>query len=462
MTPTGSEPFCPKKFGMRSTRAAAVLCLLALVACGSPAKPGSLPLAAEETIPVVSNPIAPPTPIKHVVIIVMENRSFDNYFHGFPGADASSTGVTSTGQKVKLQPTTFAGVGLAHGWTAAISDWDNGKNDGFDIPLPTPVTGAPPPTRLVAYSYVEQPLIAPYWTMAKNYVLADRMFPTMFGPSFTAHLDLIAGTTAVSSTASVVDLPSRLGGCDAKKGATTNLITDKRVYEANRGPFPCFDYYKTIANSLDAKKVSWKYYFEPMPTAALWNAFQAIKAVRYGPDWKNVVYSPKRVLIDAKSGNLPGVSWAIPDFKNSDHPGANSDTGPSWVSAIVNAVGTGPDWKSSAIFVVWDDWGGWYDHVNPPQLDYVGLGLRVPCLIISPYAKHGYVDHTHYEFASILKTIEQIYGLPTMGNSDQRSNGMLDAFDFTQTPRPFVPIAAQYSTDYFIRQPISGQPVDTE
>jgi phospholipase C len=461
MTRTGSERRSEKGLAMRSTRALAVLCLLALGACAAPSTVAQSPVGSSDVLPA-SNPIAPQTPIKHVVIIVMENRSFDNYFHNYPGADSRDTGLQHTGAKVRLQPITFAGMELAHSWNAAIDSWDNGKNDGFDIPLVTPVNGAPPPPPNAAYSYVEEPLIAPYWTMAKNYVLADHMFPTMFGPSFTAHLDLIAGTTAVSPTTSVVDLPSRLGGCDAPKGASTNLITDKRVYEANKGPFPCFDYYKTIADSLDAKKVSWKYYFEPMPTADLWNAFQAIKSVRYGKDWKNVVYSPKRILNDAQSGHLPAVSWAIPDFMNSDHPGANSDTGPSWVSAIVNAVGKGPDWSSSAIFVVWDDWGGWYDHVPPPQVDYVGLGLRVPCLIISPYSKHGYVSHTRYEFASILKTIEQIYGLPTMGNSDQRSNSMLDAFDFTQHPGPFQPIPAKYSTDFFMRQPLSGHPVDSE
>jgi phospholipase C len=447
---------------MNKSRAFAALCLLALAACGSPSTTTLMPQTSPQLRLAAGAAIAPKTPIKHVVIVVMENRSFNNYFHGYPGAYYSSYGKTHDGVTHALQPITFTGVELAHGWQASMDDWQHGKNDGFDIPGQANVPGASPAPSLAPYSYVEKSLIAPYWSMAQQYVLADHMFPTEWGASFTAHLDLIAGTTATSPTTSVVDLPSALGDCDAAKGTTTNLITNKRVYETGAGPYPCFDYYPTIANSLDAANVKWKYYFEPMPTADLWNAFQAIKAVRFGPDWKNVIFSPKQVLTDARKGDLPAVSWAIPDFMNSDHPGANSDTGPSWVAAIVNAVGNGPDWKSSAIIVVWDDWGGWYDPARPPQLDYAGLGFRVPCLIISPYAKKGYVSHTQYEFASVLKTVEQIYGLKSIGTTDVRANSMLDSFDFTKPARPFTPIPAKYSLDFFLKQPLSHLPVDDD
>jgi phospholipase C len=134
---------------------------------------------------------------------------------------------------------------------------------------------------------------------------------------------------------------------------------------------------------------------------------------------------------------------------------------------VVNAIGESPDWKSTAIVVVWDDWGGWYDNAPPPQLDYRGLGIRVPCLIVSPYAKRGYVSHVQYEYGSILRFIEETFDLPYLGPpgegyTDQRANSLDDAFDFSQAPRPFVPVSSQYPASRFLREPPSNDPVDTE
>jgi phospholipase C len=401
-------------------------------------------------------------PIRHVVIVVQENRSFDNYFSGYPGAVSADSGRTSSGQVVRLATVSFAGVGLSHGFHGAMLDYDRGKLDGFDLIRPERLKPQPQPNKYYAYSRVKRSLIEPYWTMAQRYVLADHMFSTEWGASFTAHLMLVAGTTSVAPNLSVVDLPSAPGNCDAPPGTVTNVIDRSDDYLRGRGPFPCFTF-PTIADSLDEKGVSWKYYYEPTYTdSTLWNAFEAIDKVRGGPDWRNVVDSPKQVLYDAGTGALPSVSWVIPDAINSDHPGAGSDTGPSWVAAIVNAIGSGPEWNSTAVIVVWDEWGGWYDSVKPPQLDYRGLGFRVPCLIVSPYAKRGYVEHTQYEFGSVLKTIEQIFRLRSIGTTDARANGMLDAFDFTQPPRAFVPIPAKYSRQFFLDQAPSGLPVDDE
>ncbi len=147
------------------------------------------------------------------------------------------------------------------------------------------------------------------------------------------------------------------------------------------------------------------------------------------------------------------VSWVTPSCANSDHAGCGSKTGPSWVASLVNAIGKSQYWKSTAIFIFWDDYGGWYDDAAPQLVDYDGLGLRIPLLIVSPYAKHGYVSHVHYENGSILKFIEDQFGLPRLAASDTRANSPeLDAFDFNQPPRPFSPIAAPLDERYFRHQ----------
>ena len=205
----------------------------------------------------------------------------------------------------------------------------------------------------------------------------------------------------------------------------------------------------------------------------MWEPYEAIKYVRDGPDWnRNIIVPQTTILTDPSDGNLASVSWVSPSVEDSDHPASKSDAGPSWVASIVNAVGESSYWDSSAIVVLWDDWGGWYDNAPPPQLDYRGLGIRVPCLIISPYARKGpsgagYVSHTQYEYGSILKFIEEAFDLPYLGAtrdgySDERSTSIDDAFDFTQKPRPFTPFGTKYSRSRFLHEPPSNKPVDTE
>jgi phospholipase C len=152
---------------------------------------------------------------------------------------------------------------------------------------------------------------------------------------------------------------------------------------------------------------------------------------------------------------------------DSDHAGSNSDKGPSWVAGVVNAVGESQYWNTTAIVVLWDDWGGWYDSVPPPQLDFVGLGIRVPCIIISPYAKAGYVAHTQYEFGSVLKFIEEVFKLRSLGPvsrgyTDSRATSISGSFDFKQKPRVFQRIPAPYPPAYFLAQPPSAEPPDSE
>ncbi len=434
---------------------ASLALVLACAACNSATvgTPGPIP----STLPTAGpNPVS--RYIKHVVVIVQENRSFENMFAGWPGADAPMYGyqkIKGKAVKVPLTPMTYAqDQDMCHLWQDAITAYDGGKMDAFNLEHASLDGGCVAyATGDVPYHYMDHSEIAPYRTLASQYVLADRMFPTEFGTSFTAHQDLIAGTTEIDPDHSLVNTPTKYPwGCDAPAGTTTPLVDRKRTV-SNNGPFPCFTQYPTIADALDAGKVSWHYYVEPFTTPQsgfVWDGFDAIKKVRYGPDWKNVVSRPTRILTDPGKGQLPSVSWVIPDLVWSDYPFTSSDEGPSWVGDIVNAIGKSKYWDSTAIVVLWDDWGGFYDNAPPPQLDYVGLAVRVPCIIISPYARHGYVTHTQYEYGSILKFMEEAFNLESIHTTDVRANSMDDAFDFTQKPRAFVPIATKYPPSKFI------------
>ncbi|MGA2758999.1 MAG: alkaline phosphatase family protein [Candidatus Cybelea sp.] len=415
--------------------------------------------------------------IRHVVILIQENRSFDNLFATYPGADGTRYGMVKTGSKevrVALKPVALDGVcDFGHGYGNYLTDYDHGAMDGFSL------TGGgkkcPGSAGEKPYQYVRPSQIQPYWTIADQYVLADHVFATQGSGSFTAHQDLIAGATTIDAmkTEALVDFPTHMPwGCDAPAGTVTSLLIagSPPKYESDAGPFPCLKY-RTIRDLLDAKSVTWKYYSPPEPhgTGALWDAFDAIKAVREGPEWHtNVTHQPTVIFSDISGGTLPAVSWVVPDDVNSDHPGDASDTGPSWVASIVNAIGESKYWDSTAVIVVWDDWGGFYDHVKPPFFNRLGgLGFRVPMLIVSPFAregksKSGYISHTQYEFGSILKFVEHIWGLGNLGTTDSRAANILDCFDFSQAPRTFKPIPAVYTRQYFEKQRPSYEAVDTE
>jgi phospholipase C len=192
------------------------------------------------------------------------------------------------------------------------------------------------------------------------------------------------------------------------------------------------------------------------------NAFDVIAAVRYGPEWQTNISMPQtKIFKDISAGTLPAVSWVIPDYADSDHPGPKIDNGPSWVSSVVNAIGESRYWDSSAIIVVWDDWGGLYDNRAPEQLGFGGLGFRVPALIVSPYAKAGYISKTNYEFGSILKYIEDNWDLGSLGTSDKRAKSIIDCFNYQQRPLPFTAIPSKHDKSYFLHRKPSYLPIDT-
>ncbi|MGA2760528.1 MAG: alkaline phosphatase family protein, partial [Candidatus Cybelea sp.] len=337
-----------------------------------------------------------------------------------------------------------------------------------------------------------------YWDMAEQYVLADRMFQTQGSSSFTAHQDLIRGGTAVAgqygSSGSMIDTPTNdPWGCDASSKTVTDFITLSLKWEDSGGPFPCTTAftssgsgYKTMRDLLDAQGISWKYYspcFDDSGTSgckgdtcivcigAQLNAFDVIAPVRYGPEWGTNVSMPQtNVLTDIQDNQLPAVSWVIPDQADSDHPGDDTDHGPQWVASIVNAIGGSSYWGSTAIVILWDDWGGMYDHVAPAAIgsgsggrdDQGGLGFRVPMIVISPYAPEGVVSHTQYEFGSVLKYIENNWNLGSLYTTDQRATSIGNTLNYKQQPRSFTPIPTNLSINFFLHEKPSRFPADPE
>ncbi|HEU5480269.1 MAG TPA: alkaline phosphatase family protein, partial [Candidatus Tumulicola sp.] len=407
------------------------------------------------------------SPIEHVVIIVQENRSFDNLFATFPGANGATQGKMHNGNVIPLKEKGLPGIDVNHDSRAYNGDYDGGKMDGFDLELfEGRAVGKYP------YQYVNPADIAEYWTLAQQYALADAMFQTQGSGSFTAHQDLIAGATAIDSTDSLIDYPneSTNWGCGARTGTKTSLITTQGQYLRYQGPFPCLTYPTgTMRDLLDAAGVSWKYYtpaYKNDTVGALWDAFAAIQAVRKGPEWNTNISKPEtNVLTDAANGTLPAVSWVIPDQIDSDHPHSpnGQDDGPSWVANVVNAIGGGSDWNSTAIVILWDDWGGYYDHVPPPFFDNAGgLGFRVPMIVVSPYVKAGTIAHTQYEFGSILKFVEQTFNLGSLGTTDVRATSIGNVFNFKMRPRRFHPIATLHTRAFFLHHPPDDEPVDTQ
>jgi phospholipase C len=162
-----------------------------------------------------------------------------------------------------------------------------------------------------------------------------------------------------------------------------------------------------------------------------------------------VVIPQTQVLTDIAHGQLRTVNWVIPSGQTSDHPRSTDGSGPSWVASVVNAIGNGSYWSSTAIFITWDDWGGWYDHVAPPIINSYEYGFRVPLIVVSPYAKPCYVSHVTHDFGSILKFIEKTYNLPSLGYADKPDN-LSDCFDFSQAPLIFQTFPTQYDANYFL------------
>jgi phospholipase C len=406
--------------------------------------------------------------IQHVVIIFQENRSTDNLFNGLPGADTVRSGLNSRGQLVRLQPVHLAArYTIEHTHPSFEKEYAGGQLNGFNKAKSFCVlhAGCPPPGRR-AYAYVPRNEVKPYFTLAQEYTFADRMFQTNEGPSFPAHQYILSGTSAIGNHSSLLAAENPLtenfsvtGGCDSPAGSTVALIDVggnelKRVY-------PCFQR-EAITALLDARNLSWRYYQAHLGAGA-WNGPDAIRHIRESPEYSTRVVAPSsQVLVDIADGRLSNVVWVTPTAAASDHPLKTDGSGPSWVASVVNAVGESQYWNDTVIFILWDDWGGWYDHVAPPRYNKYELGFRVPLIVVSPYAKLHYVSHRQHEFGSILKFIEKTFGLGSLHTTDVRADDLSDCFDFSAPPHPFTPIPASLSPSYFLKQPISMENPDDD
>jgi phospholipase C len=472
------------------------LMALVLAACSSPLSQG--PVASGGSAGrSLSHHSGGSTPIQHVIIIMQENRSFNNLFYGFPGATTAGTGI-GHGTTYTLQPLPLEEKrDINHSHTQFLEDFDQGQNDGWDDEIVKFKKTGPvcsnavnennepqcwvfskvPAIKQLPFTYVQKSDIQPYWTIAQEYALGDEAFESNSGPTFVSHEYMIAGQSG--HTAEVPD--GSVWGCNQKKQSVTANVLDFGQADPPQfppatghevaGPYPCFTF-STIADSLDAAGVTWKFYSQKSGAGSNLDPFESIQNVWNGPDHADIVSPDTTVLKDIAGGNLPQVSWVTPSGANSDHPGPQSgNLGPSWVASIINAVGESPYWGNTAVIVMWEESGGWFDPVVPQQLAdpvtgaYEGLGYRVPLMVVSPYAKAGYVSHTHYEVASTLHFIEETFGLPFLGNgsvvlADQRAAAFDDMFDFTQPPIKFVKIPSSEDAHYFLTH-LDNTPPDT-
>jgi hypothetical protein len=296
--------------------------------------------------------------------------------------------------------------------------------DMFDV-----VSGASVNGDMLGLSQLKQSDLPNYFNYAQHFVLADNMFSSIQGASFVNHLYTVG---AQSDNIFTQPSPAQTNGgsCDSIPGTYTYVWNDDNTVTQT---FPCVDF-TTLADELQSAGVTWKFYASLLGEPGYpFTTLAAINHIRNSSLWNNVV---DHALFnkDAQSGNLPAVSWLIPTSGNDEHPPSGTCPGENWTIAALNAIMSGPDWNTTAVFIMWDDFGGFYDHVSPPVVDKFGLGPRVPLLIISPYAIAGKISHTQYEPSSILKFIEERFGLPPLAGRDANANSTIDSFDFSQSP----------------------------
>ncbi len=423
--------------------------------------------------------------IKHVVVIMQENRTYDEYFGTFPGGNGipMNNGVPTvcvpdsrTRQcQAPYHDPNDRNAGGPHGAAAAVADVDSGKMDGFidqalkaraadcaatpnnpeciDLNAPTDVMG-----------WHDAREIPNYWTYAEQFVLQDAMFEPNASWSLPAHLFMVSEWSAICSR---FDDPMSCVNALERPDLPPDFRAGNPLQPNGSVKRP--DYAWTdLTYLLHKANVSWAYYVaqgtEPdcendemicIPkaqsagTPGIWNPLAWFDTVRED-DQLNNIQTLDNFYTAAKDGSLPAVSWISPDGAVSEHPPALISDGQAYVTELINAIMQGPDWDSTAIFLAWDDWGGFYDHVVPPQVDENGYGLRVPGLVISPYAKRGYIDHQTLSFDAYVKFIENLFlggqriDPATDGRADSRPDvrenasqlgDLLQDFDFSQSPR---------------------------
>jgi phospholipase C len=538
----------------RSSRAA-LMCAASLVlagcgaaGCGAAgtASPGAAPSPTPSGAAHVSD--VGIHKIRHVVMIIQENRSFDSYFGTYPGADgipASDGHFTvclpdpaTGGCDPPFHDSSLVNGGGPHGQGAVMADADAGRMDGFVAESETPggrgcggfagVCSSLSPSDVMGYHDARE--IPNYWAYAENFVLDDHMFQSDASWSLPAHLFEVSEWSARCTrsgdpsscinddelggyqTSDIIGVGSRgrraakrvakllrtarhrlekcrsaravvpshgggSGGRRARRGAgvarcrqrVKDELATRRAKISRQVSRSYNDAWTDITYLLHQHGVSWGYFITPggepdceggnancasspfsVGTPDIWNPLPSFTDVKQDGQLGNI-QSVAHFLSDASAGTLPAVSWVVPDQRHSDHPPANIANGQAYVTNLINTVMQGPDWGSTAIFLVWDDWGGFYDHVAPPVVDQNGYGFRVPSLVISPYARPGFIDHQALSFDAINKFIEDDFlggdrlNPATDGRPDPRPDVREDApqlgdfttdFDFNQSPLP--------------------------
>jgi phospholipase C len=372
-------------------------------------------------------------PIKRVLYLMLENRSFDNLFGRYPGARGTRTG-TRLGSEVPLVrcPEWLPGD-LPHDLAAWLLSHNGGRMDGFAI-------GEYGPD--FAYSQFDREDVPNYFHWADEYALCDNVFASVAGPSYPNHLFFIAGEAG-----GAIDNPENIRtrvledgrvfkswGCDAFGDDVYVMVRDDDGHLGKHNT--CFTF-ETTGELLSRANVDWaSYSADPYQAGYIWQAYSSVEGVYRDEElWDEHIWPVDDLLRDIEANALPSVTWVTPRFQLSDHPPFSTKHAHNWVTDIVNGVMRSEMWESIAIFITWDEWGGLYDHVVPPKFDGIDLGFRVPMIVISPYAKRGYVDDAQAEFSAPLRFVAENWGLPRRTPRIRRSHDFEHVFDFAGPPR---------------------------
>jgi phospholipase C len=372
-------------------------------------------------------------PIKRVIYLMLENRSFNNLFGRFPGVRGTTVGVEKGVEKPLIRCPEWLPGDLGHDLYSHRLCVNGGEMDGFGVGL----YGS-----TYAYSLFDEDQIPNYWQWARDYALSENFFASAAGPSYPNHFYFIAG-----SSGGVVDNPENIGsrrmedgrkfkswGCDAV-GKDVFVLTSDPAGNLTKHD-TCFEF-PTVGEQLTAAGVDWACYSAaPGQPGYFWNAYNGIANVFHTDEWHRHVRSVERIFKDIDADRLPPVTWITPRFELSDHPPFSTGHAHNWVTSVVNRVMRSDQWKHTAIFLTWDEWGGFYDPIVPPTVDHVGLGIRVPMLTISPYTRRGLIDDELGEFSTPLRFISDNWGLDPLTDRIRNTNNLEHVFDFSSGPRP--------------------------
>jgi phospholipase C len=396
----------------------------------------SLPTLSSTSPPISEVLALARAKIKHIVVIMQENRSFDQYFGTYPGAIGFPR---NNGQFIVCinDPRTSQCVypyhdpadknyGGPHSWANARADINGGQMNGFIAQAESgksgcqstndPACGGTSETDVMGYHDARD--IPNYWAYAENYVLQDHMFEPNASWSLPQHLYMVSEWSA-----RCIKAGDPMSCFNALQAPQTPPDFGKKAVNSVPPDYAWTD----LTYMLFKNNVSWKYYIQTgtqpdcandtadcppvhqdAKTPGIWNPLPYFDTVKQDNQLQNIT-DVTNFYLDAKNGSLPAISWITPSGPNSEHPTALVSDGQAWTTSLINAVMQGPDWGSTVIFLSWDDWGGFYDNVVPPHVDQNGYGLRVPGLVISPYAKQGFIDHQVLSHDAYVKFMEDIF-----------------------------------------------------